>query len=124
MGASENDLVRFVHDWVALCADGNVNEAFSLLDKPLSRSNQHWNSDDLKEVTFDHFDDGKYPEITSPDDVVEEIQNEVYEFDDGSGWSVDYKLPLNGVVSDFTLQFKFIIRKGNLKVILDDCHVL
>ena len=62
--------------------------------------------------------------ITDPDEVEGNIRKDTYAYNDGSGWGVEYDLPLNGVVSDFTLMFDFIKHNGELKIILDDCHVM
>ena len=124
LDATDNDLIGFVHDWVKLCAAGKIDEAFSLLDEPLDKSRHTWTPDDIKEVTFDHFDDEKYSVITDPDEVEGNIRKDTYAYNDGSGWGVEYDLPLNGVVSDFTLMFDFIKHNGELKIILDDCHVM
>ncbi|EKN4616609.1 TPA: hypothetical protein NKW28_004473, partial [Vibrio parahaemolyticus] len=52
------------------------------------------------------------------------LRNNIFEYDNGSGWGVEYDLPLNGVVSDFTLLFDFLKHGEDLRVILDDCHVM
>jgi len=122
--ATEGELLQFIHAWVKLCAAGKCAEAFSLLDQNIDGSRHVWTPEDIREVTFDHFDDGEYPSISDPDEVEGSIRKDAIEFDDGSGWSVMYDLPLNGVVSDFTLLFKIIRSNDGLKVILDDCHVL
>lgn len=124
INAKESDLVEFVHGWVKLCAEGKIDQAFSLLDEPVDQFRHTWTPGDIKEITYDHFDDEKYPTITNPDEVDGNIRKDVFEYNDGSGWGVEYDLPLNGVVSDFTLMFDFIKSGGVLKVILDDCHVM
>jgi hypothetical protein len=124
INAKESDLVEFVHGWVKLCGEGKIDQAFSLLDEPVDQSRHTWTPEDIKEITYDHFDDEKYPTITNPDEVDGHIRKDVFEYNDGSGWGVEYDLPLNGVVSDFTLMFDFIKSGGVLKVILDDCHVM
>lgn len=124
IGSTKDDLLEFVHQWVKMCADGKIAEAFSLLDSPLDESRYHWKPEDIKEITFDHFDDGKYPIISDPDKVGGNIRKDVFSYNDGSGWGVEYDLPMNGVVSDFTLMFDFKKHEGGLKVILDDCHVM
>lgn len=122
--SKEIDLLEFVHQWVKMCANGKIVEAFSLLDSPIDESRYLWKPEDIKEITYDHFDDGKYPTITDPDEVDGNIRKDVFAYNDGSGWGVEYDLPMNGVVSDFTLMFDFIKCSDELKVILDDCHVM
>ena len=124
INATGIDLIEFVHEWVKLCSDGKISEAFSLLDEPVDGSRHSWTPEDIRQVTFDHFGDEEYPTITDPDKADGNIRKYFYEYNDGSGWGVTYDLPLNGVVSDFTLMFDFIKCKGILKAILDDCHVM
>lgn len=122
--SNENDLVKFAHNRVNLSASGSIKEAFSILDQSTDSTRHNWTPEDIKEVTFDHFDDGKQPKITSPDNVEGTIKKDVFKYDDGSGWGVEYDLPMNGVVSDFTLMFSLIKTENKLLVILDDCHVM
>lgn len=122
--SGKDALICFVNSWVSLCAEGKILEAFSILDKPIDASRHNWTPEDIQEITFGHFDDGKQPRITSPDGVDGIIRKDVFEYNDGSGWGVEYDLPMNGVVSDFTLLFNFIKSNGELLVILDDCHVM
>lgn len=124
VNASLDELIEFVHAWVKLCAQGRINEAFLMLDPPIDPKRYHWQAGDLAKVTFDHFDDNQQPVITDPDSVSGNIRKDVYEYNDGSGWGVEYNLPLNNVVSDFTLMFDFKKVGNELKVILDDCHVM
>ncbi|TOI27473.1 DUF7668 domain-containing protein [Vibrio parahaemolyticus] len=70
------------------------------------------------------FGDNQLPVITSPLTVTGVLRSDIFEYDNGSGWGVEYDLPLNGVVSDFTLLFDFLKHGEDLKVILDDCHVM
>jgi len=122
--AIESDLVKFIDNWVKLCADGNITEAFSLLDAPIDKSRHRWTPEDIKDITYNHFDDEQYPAITDPDKVAGDIRIDIFEYTDGSGWGVEYSLPLNGIVSDFTLMFDFIKDNDSLKIIMDDCHIM
>ena len=124
VNSSNSELVDFVHEWIKLCASGKTKEAFELLDSPVDKTRHTWTPEDFHEVTFDHLDDGKYPVITDPDRVEGKIRKDVFTYDDGSGWGVEFDLPLNGVVSDFTLLFDFIKASEELKIILDDCHAM
>jgi len=124
INSPQSELIKFVHDWVKLCSLGNVIEAFEILDSPIDPSNHTWTAEDLREISFDHFDDGKQPEITDPDTVDGTIYSDVFEYNDFSGWGVEYNLPMNGVVSDFTLMFDFIKSEDVLKIILTDCHIM
>lgn len=121
--ASKKELLQFVHHWVKLCATGDIDSAFDLLDPPVNTKQHVWTQDDFHEVTFDHFSDGQYPSVTDPDKAEGTIRTDVFEYDDRSGWGVAYDLSLNNVVSDFTLMFDFIKIDDQLKVLLTDCHV-
>ncbi|HFN0904668.1 TPA: DUF7668 domain-containing protein, partial [Vibrio parahaemolyticus] len=109
---------------IDLCASGEAEYAFSFLDEPLDNSRSKWSLEDFEMVRFDHFGDNQLPVITSPLTVTGVLRNDIFEYDNGSGWGVEYDLPLNGVVSDFTLLFDFLKHGEDLKVILDDCHVM
>ncbi|MCG0031149.1 hypothetical protein KUA17_23215, partial [Vibrio parahaemolyticus] len=122
--SSQEDLIAFVRDWIDLCASGEAEYAFSFLDEPLDNSRSKWSLEDFEMVRFDHFGDNQLPVITSPLTVTGVLRNDIFEYDNGSGWGVEYDLPLNGVVSDFTLLFDFLKHGEDLKVILDDCHVM
>ncbi len=124
INSSNEELINFVHEWVKMCAAGETKEAFALIDPPLDKSRHTWTPDDLREITYDHFDDEKYPVVTDPDNVEGKIRKDIYTYNDGSGWGVEYDLPLNGVVSDFTLLFDFLKSGNELKIIMDDCHVM
>lgn len=124
LASDENDFVRFVHQWIQLCATGKISEAFALLDTPADPTHDYWTAEDLHEITFDHFDDGKQPNITDPDHAKGVIRKDVFQYSDGSGWGVAYDLPMNGVVSDFTVLFDFIKSEDELQIILKDCHVM
>ncbi len=124
LDATEQELLDFVHQWVKMCAAGNIEAAFALLDVPVDESRHTWTPADIREITFDHFDDEQYPSITDPDTVKGNLRSDVFAYNDGSGWGIEYDLPLNGVVSDFTLMFDLIKHDGDLLVILDDCHVM
>ena len=45
-------------------------------------------------------------------------------FDDGSGYSVEHDVPLNGEWSDLTAQFEFVRFPKGYAVVLHDLHVM
>jgi hypothetical protein len=49
---------------------------------------------------------------------------DVVPFKDGSGYSVEHDVPLNGEWSDLTAQFEFVGKSPEFEVILHDLHVL
>ena len=48
----------------------------------------------------------------------------LYEFDDDTGFAVDYDLTTDGDWNDWTLQMEFLYDGDFLKVILSDIHIL
>ncbi len=49
---------------------------------------------------------------------------DVLKLDDGSGYSVEHVVPLNGEWSDLIAQFEFIGEFPKFEVILHDLHVM
>jgi hypothetical protein len=74
-------------------------------------------------LTFDHFDDGRQPEISDPG-ALDNLRVDAYRYNDGRGFGVDHDLPLDGKRSDFTVQLVFKKKGGEYLVYLEDIHVL
>jgi hypothetical protein len=53
-----------------------------------------------------------------------EAQVDIVAFDDGSGYSVEHDVPLNGEWSDLTAQFEFLRFSKGYAVVLHDLHVM
>lgn len=116
-------LVRYVEAWVERLATGDWDGAMALIDVP----NHHgirWSTADVHQVLVD-YGRGIEPKVTAP------LQHwdpgarvSVVAFDDGSGYSVEYDLPLNGAYSDLTAQFEFLLSGSEYVATLHDLHVL
>lgn len=124
INSSEKDFIEFVDNWIELCASDKTELAFSLLDKSKNKKSHRMTVEDFEFVRFNHFDDDKLPTVTSSKTVKGNLRKDIVKYDDNSGWNLEYDLPLNGIVSDFTLMFDFIIDGKKLLVILEDCHVM
>lgn len=118
--ASEQDILAYAHAWIALAASNGFEAALAEVD-PNPRV--PWSRLLFDELTFNHFDDGRHPEITPPSPMLN-LRVKAYRYDDGSGFAVDYDLPLDGKRSDFTVQFDFRKGDSHYVVYLDDIHVL
>jgi hypothetical protein len=63
-------------------------------------------------------------EVTPPDTATGKPHSSIVELKDGSGFSYDHDVPLDGAWSDLTAQFEFLRREGEFVVVLHDLHVL
>jgi hypothetical protein len=120
------EITLFIRNWIELLFNNEFEKACYLLDAPESDSDEDpWNATHLKEAFLDYGAIGRMPVINSPyqmDLTTEKI--DFYEYDDGSGWAVDYDIPLDGEWGDLTAQFSFK-RAGNSFIVnLNDVHVM
>jgi hypothetical protein len=128
---TENELIRFVQDWFDLISDGNIKEACKEIDKP-NCYGIIWTPGKIEEIIKDEFGPETVFGQAHPNGVcfstIHDTQGtfraDVLKFDDGSGYSVEHDVPLNGEWSDLTAQFEFIGDKAEFEVILHDLHVL
>ena len=115
-------LIRYVESWVERLADGDWDDAMSLIEAP-NHYGVRWSSADFRR-TLVGYGRGVEPVVTAPPLLGQEVRVSVIAFDDGSGYSVDYDLPLNGVLSDLTAQFEFLLSGDEYVATLHDVHVL
>ena len=128
--ASVVDLVAFVHVWFDLVADGQLRHACDMLQP--NTYGIRWSPDQLashvREVFGPDTQFGRaHPEGPIFSRVAAAIGNpavSVVEFADGSGFSVEHAVPLNGEYSDLTAQFEFRRVGPELSATLHDLHVL
>lgn len=122
-----NESISFVRNWTKLLSEKKFDEAFNFLDESADeKSHSIVNIRMLNEIFADYYKHESFPKIENP--YLMNMQHErinVYVYDDGSGFAIDYDIPLNGKWSDFTAQFSF---KKNLKTVykiyLTDFHIL
>ena len=117
--ADESTILDWVSAWIRYAAAEGFDEALALLD---GTGQAEWSDELLQQLTFDHFDDGRQPRITAPDGL--DLPREAYAYTDGTGFSVDHDLPLDGKRSDFTVQMRFNRGSRRYRVELEDIHVL
>lgn len=121
------DVKLFIREWVKLLSENKFEEACALLDEPEDNDrNIIWNAENLKEVFLDYFWHERMPFINDPYQM--NLDKEVidfFEYDDGSGYAVDYDIPVDGEWGDLTAQFSIQKDTTNLyRIILEDVHVL
>ncbi len=127
----EDELINFVQQWLDLIAQGRIEEACKNIDKPNSYG-IIWTVEKIEQVIKDEFSPetifGKqHPEyiaFTTVQNTKGNFRADVLKFNDGSGYSVEHDVPLNGEWSDLTAQFEFIGKAPDFEVILHDLHVL
>ncbi|UZR96783.1 DUF7668 domain-containing protein [Chondrinema litorale] len=119
------DIRLFIREWVKLLSLNKFKEANSLLDVDSER-NFNWNTENLKEVFLDYCWHERMPVINNPDQM--DLDNEVitfYEYTDGSGYAVEYDIPLDGEWGDLTAKFSLESEDQRVyRVYLDDIHVM
>jgi len=118
----EPELVRYVESWVERLAAGDWDNAMSLVEAPNHYGIQ-WSSADVRRALVE-YGRGVEPVVTAPRRLGKAKRISVIGFDDGSGYAVDYGLPLNGALSDLTVQFEFLLEGNEYVATLHDVHVL
>ena len=125
------ELIAFVEAWFDLIASGDIDKACQKIDKPNCYGIQ-WTPEKLLEIinynlgpgtgyASDHPEGPKFSKVS---ETKGNFRVDVLAFDDGSGYSLEYDVPLNGEWSDLTAQFEFIGSGGEFEVVLHDLHVL
>ncbi len=114
------DLLAFVRSWLNLLAAGKLDEACQLLDEPSSYGHR-WTPNSIRRVVDDTFSEGVFTVVEESDPP---CRSDVFRLDDGSGYSVDHDVPLNGAASDLTAQCEFRRRNDRYAAVLQDLHVL
>ncbi|MES9956462.1 MAG: hypothetical protein ABW086_05385 [Sedimenticola sp.] len=123
--------IEFIQSWFDLLAANHLEEACMALDKP-NIYGIKWSPDMIKSILEENFGPetifGKeHPEGVSVTAIAEtkgEVSPDVIKFTDGSGYSVEHDVPLNGEWSDLTAQFEFLRFRHGYAVVLHDLHVM
>jgi len=126
-----DELLGVIRDWFRLLAANRWDEASEMLDEP-NCYGIRWTSEYIQYALDSAYGPGcrfrvanpEGPQVTDPDDAIGTPCADVVAFDDGSGYSADHDVPLNGAWSELTAQFEFLRRPGGLAVVLHDLHVL
>jgi hypothetical protein len=120
----ERLLHQVAWEWLRLLASGQADRAMAMLDEPNSYGHL-WSPDQLERVIRDAFGHtGRPLAVTAPDAVEGSDRFSCIRLKDGSGYSVELALPLDGAWSDLTVQLEFLGRPGALAMVLHDVHVL
>lgn len=128
----EANVVTWARDWFDLLAAGRLDEACDRLDEP-NHYGVAWTPEAIVELvqqtfTPETFFARAHPEglqFTSPRSARGRERHHFSAFADGSGFSLDYDVPLNGEFSDLTAQFEFHWHSaGTLAARLHDLHVM
>ena len=118
---------QFIKEWIRLLSRDKFQEALDLLDQPPNEENDFfWTKENLKESFMDYGGPGRMPIINDPFSMGKEGDSfDFYKYDDGSGWAIEYDIPLDGAKGDLTAQFSFKKSSGDLYSInLGDLHVM
>jgi len=128
----ESDLVTWARDWFDVLAAGRLAEACARLDEP-NHYGMRWTPEAITALLNETFSPGtvfaaRHPEgprFTSPRTATGREGLDVGAFADGSGFWLNYDIPLNGEFSDLTAQFEFRWRgPRTLAARLHDLHVM
>jgi len=127
----EKEMIQFIQNWFDMIAEGKIDEACNKLDKPNCYGIK-WTPEKIQDIIKDEFGlktifghdhpDGVY--FSAVKSTEGNYRADALKFDDGSGYSVEHDVPLNGKWSDLTAQFEFIGTMLVFDIILHDLHVL
>lgn len=117
---------QFVKEWTQLLSKGEFQASLDLLDIPKKEDYDfEWTTEILKGVFLDYYNDGKMPLINDPFELNKKDVIEFYKYNDGTGWAVEYDIPLDGEISDLTVKFSFEKSTGDIyNVFLRDLLVM
>jgi hypothetical protein len=128
----ESHILSWVRDWFELLAAGQVLEACARLDEPSSYGTV-WTPEAIGDLVAETFESGTRfaaehpdgPEFTSVRAATGRERYDFGPYSDGTGFWVNYDVPLNGAFSDLTAQFEFHWRAPRiLATRLQDLHVM
>ena len=117
---------QFIKTWTQLLSSGKFQEAADLLDQHPGGKGNRWTAESLFEAFLAYGASENFPEVNNPFHMGKEGDAlAFYKYRDGSGWAVEYDLPLNGERSDLTARFSFKkLAQHAFAVHLDDLRVL
>jgi len=115
-GSIEEQLISYCQIWLDKLTEGEV---FGI-DMP-NDYGLVWDIEKIDDVVKDYLGEGVTPEIFSKN--LKECYPNFYKRNDG-GYNLEFDLPLNGELSDLTVQFEFNRKGSKFVVVLHDIHVL
>lgn len=119
-GKEQECFIDFAEKALGILAEGKYRDFLAAFDKSRILTEQ--------ELIFAlQFLDETRPVLKIDDPTLVKSQNrevDLFTFNDGSGYSMDYGLTTDGEINDLTLQVEFL-KKGNGYIVsLDDLHTL
>jgi hypothetical protein len=128
---AETDIRHWLTDWFDLVGSGELAQACGRIDRPAG-SGHRWTPKMLRHSIEDTFGPGtrfqrEHPEgpvFTPASTARGEAHVSIIPYADGTGYSVNHDVPLNGAFSDLTAQFEFTWDGPALRISLYDLHVM
>lgn len=117
-GKEQDCFVAFIEDALGKLAEKNYTSFLSLFDKSMTEP-------DL--ILCLRYLDETRPVLKIDDPAQVKSQNQridIFTFNDGRGYCMDYDLTTNGEINDLTLQVEFLKEDDGYIVVLDDLHTL
>ena len=115
--------VGFTREWLGLLSRGEFKRASEMIDSANSYG-LRWGSDEIEAALRKYVGGTRVPRVTDPSELPGDGRPDFGEFEDGSGFWLDYDIPLEGEWSDLTVQFEFLREGTGFAVVLHDIHVL
>lgn len=116
-----SELKDYCQRWLGFLASGDFEAADSLIDSK-NCYGLSWGEKEINEVILDYYGESIDIEIHNYD--ITECEPNYLVRNDG-GLLYDFNLPINGELTDLTVQFEFNPKsKDQFEVVIHDIHVL
>ena len=118
-GREQEQFISFVEHALSILAEENYTSFLMLFDS--SRLAEQ----DLI-LALKYLDDSRSTVgVDNPAQIKRDNQRvDIYTYNDGSGYGMDYDLTTDGELNDLTIQIDFLKQKEGYFVVLDDLHTL
>ncbi len=118
-GKEQEQFIAFVEHALSILAEENYTSFLTLFDR--SRLAEH----DLI-LALKYLDESRSTvKVDNPTQIKSENQRvDLYCYNDGNGYLMDYDLTTDGELNDLTIQIEFLKQKEGYSVVLDDLHTL
>lgn len=117
--------LQFIKDFLQLLSVGKVEDAYHRLDDHTNYT-KAWSKENLQLFLQLNIEDEPHLSIDNPYEVSlpSNHRYDVYEYNDNSGYGVEYDLTSDGEINDFTIMFDFIKTEQGFLAYLTDIHVM